>query len=204
MVRRVLFLSSLYLILWSCGSSRKETQRVITIPDKWVMESDTLFAYNQGVLYYQQRPFSGWQYSVYSTGDTAKAVSFYEGREEGFSKSWYSNHKLAEQRFYVKGKKEGRHQAWWENGQPKFAYQFINDEHEGVQRVWAVNGRLVQQFNYQKGHEEGQQQMWFDDGSLRSNYVIKNGRRFGLPGVKNCVSVMENNAYVKPSKKNIL
>jgi len=205
MVRRVLSLSSLCLILWSCGSSPRQTQIAkVTIPDVWVMESDTSFAYNQGVLYFQQRTFSGWQFTLYSNGDTAKIVPFYEGREEGFTKSWYPNHKLAEQRFYEQGKKQGRHQAWWENGQPKFVYQFSNDEHEDVQRVWASNGVLIQKFNYQKGHEEGQQQMWFEDGSLRSNYVIKNGRRFGLPGVKNCVSAIENNAFVNSTKKSIL
>jgi antitoxin component YwqK of YwqJK toxin-antitoxin module len=205
MVRQVLFLSNLWLILWSCSIASNQVQvSKVTIPDFRVMESDTSFVYNQGVLYYQQKPFSGWQYSVYSNGDMAKVIPFYDGREEGYVKNWYPNRMLAEQRFFIKGRKEGKHQAWWENGQPKFVYQFNNDEHEGVQRVWAANGVLVQQFNYLKGHEEGQQQMWFEDGSLRSNYVVKNGRRFGLPGVKSCVSAMKNNTYIKPANKSIL
>ena len=201
MVRRVLFLSNLSLLLWSCGQSHKQTETLkVIIPDVPVLENDTSFAYNQGVLYYQHKPFSGWQYSLFPNGDTVRIVPFYEGREEGYAKSWYPNRLLAEQRLYKKGKKEGQHQAWWDNGQPKFEYQFSNDEHEGVQRVWAANGVLIQKFNYLKGHEEGHQQAWFDDGSLKSNYVVKNGRRFGLPGVKNCVSVMENNTFVKPAK----
>lgn len=205
MVRPVLFLSSLCLVLWSCGSAPTQTQIAkVAIPEVWVTESNHSFTYNQGVLYYQQKPFSGWQYVVYANGDTAKIVPFYEGREEGYAKSWYSNQMLAEQRLYRKGKKEGTHQAWWENGQPKFVYQFSNDEHEGVQQAWAATGILIQQFHYLKGYEEGQQQAWFDDGSLKSNYVIKNGRRFGLPGVKNCVSPMENNSYVEPKRKGIL
>lgn len=202
MARPVLFLSSLCMILWSCNSSPKQSEIAgVTIPDVRVLDTDTAFVYNQGILYYHQRPFSGWQYSVYSDGDTAKLVPFYEGREEGYAKSWYPDRTLAEQRFYAKGKKEATHQAWWENGKTKFVYKFINDEHEGIQQAWAANGVLIQQFNYLKGHEEGQQKAWFEDGSLKSNYVIKNGRRFGLPGVKNCVSALVNNTFVKPKRK---
>ncbi|MBA4853106.1 toxin-antitoxin system YwqK family antitoxin [Emticicia sp. BO119] len=202
MARRVLFLSSLYLLLGSCNPTTSQFQTAqIAIPDSYVLENDAAFAHNQGVLYYWQKPFSGWQYSLYANGDTARVIPFYEGREEGYSKTWYPDRILAEQRFYVKGRKEGLHQAWWENGQLKFIYQFNNDEHEGVQQAWAINGKLIQQFNYLKGHEEGHQQAWFDDGTLKSNYVIKNGRRFGLPGVKNCMSELENNTFIKPKRK---
>lgn len=202
MARRVLFLSSLCLVVWACNSSPKQIGKAkVTIPDIRVIDADTAFTYHQGVLYYHQKPFSGWQYAVYPDGDTAKAIPFYEGREEGYAKSWYPDGRLAEQRFYAKGKKEATHQAWWENGKAKFTYHFRNDEHEGVQQAWAVNGVLIQQFNYMKGHEEGTQQAWFEDGTLKSNYVIRNGRRYGLPGVKNCVSAMENNVYVKPKRK---
>jgi hypothetical protein len=35
----------------------------------------------------------------------------------------------------------------------------------------------------------GQQRMWWPDGTLRANYVVRDGRRYGLLGAKGCVSV---------------
>ena len=33
------------------------------------------------------------------------------------------------------------------------------------------------------------QQFWYNDGEIKSNYIIKNKRRYGLLGTKNCVNV---------------
>ena len=193
MARQVLFLSNFCFILFACQPSK--TQIPTTERRLWVLENDAAFTHNQGVLLYQNKPFSGNQYAMYADGDTAKIASFFVGKEQGWSKIWFERGILAEQRYYEKGKKEGEHKAWWADGKPKFLYHFKNDEHNGIQQDWHANGQLAETFNYLNGHEEGQQQMWFDDGSLKANYVIKDGRRFGLPGVKNCVSVMENNTF---------
>ena len=189
MARQVLFLSSICLILVACQS--KNIQETLLK----VHESDAAFSRNQGQLFYMNQLFSGIQFAVFTNGDTARITHFKEGKEQGSSKVWYENGQLAEQRFYNKGKKEGIHRAWWLDGKPRFEYHFKNDEHHEVQRDWFPNGRLAEVFHYQNGHEEGPQQMWFDDGTLKANYVIKDGRRYGLPGVKNCVSVVENNIF---------
>ena len=202
MVRLALCLSSCLMLCSACTLPDKQTQTsAMAIPEVWVVANDQAFTHNQGILLYNNHPFSGWQYLLYASGDTAKVIPFYAGKEEGWSKNWYPNKALAEQRFYRTGKKENEHKAWWEDGKPKFLYHFSNDEHEGIQQIWAANGTLVQTFHYVKGHEEGHQQAWFEDGTLKSNYVIKAGRRFGLPGVKNCESVIENNTFVKPKRK---
>ena len=41
---------------------------------------------------------------------------------------------------------------------------------------------------YVDGKEAGAQRMWNEDGTLRANYVIKEGRRFGLLGSKPCAT----------------
>jgi antitoxin component YwqK of YwqJK toxin-antitoxin module len=189
MARQVLFLINICCILFACQFSK--TQNSVN----WVLENDASFSHNQGILLYKDKPFSGNRYAMYANGDTAKVAFFLAGKEEGWSKTWYEGGNLAEQRFYLKGKKEGEHKAWWADGKPRFVYHFKNDEHDGIQQDWHANGQLAEIFNYRNGHEEGHQQMWFDDGSLKANYVIHDGRRFGLPGVKNCVSVMENNTF---------
>lgn len=43
-------------------------------------------------------------------------------------------------------------------------------------------------FNYNsQGQPEGKQKMWFANGQVKSNYVMKNGRRFGFLGAKGCM-----------------
>jgi antitoxin component YwqK of YwqJK toxin-antitoxin module len=51
---------------------------------------------------------------------------------------------------------------------------------------------LVKQMNYLKGHEEGPQKWWYDNGKIKANYIIQDGRRFGLLGTKNCINVTDS------------
>jgi antitoxin component YwqK of YwqJK toxin-antitoxin module len=46
----------------------------------------------------------------------------------------------------------------------------------------------IKDFNYKKGYENGSQRMWWSDGKIRANYVIKNGKKYGLLGYKICVN----------------
>lgn len=190
MARQALFLSSIFLLIASCKQAAE-----INTPLIKVKANAAAFSHNQGVLLYENKPFSGIQYLLFANQDTTKVVTYIEGKEQGWSKIWYQNGRLAEERYYEKGKKENIHRAWWPDGKLRFEYHFKNDEHHGQQKDWFPNGKLAEVFNYLNGNEEGRQQMWFDDGSLKANYVIKKGRRFGLPGIKNCISVVENNTF---------
>jgi antitoxin component YwqK of YwqJK toxin-antitoxin module len=190
MARQALFLSSIFLLIAACKQATK-----INTPLIKVKANAAAFSHNQGVLLYENKPFTGIQYLLFANQDTTKVSTYIEGKEQGWSKIWYQDGRLAEERYYEKGKKENTHRAWWPDGKLRFEYNFKNDEHHGEQKDWFPDGKLAEIFHYVNGHEEGQQQMWFDDGSLKANYVIKEGRRFGLPGIKNCISVEENNTF---------
>ena len=71
-------------------------------------------------------------------------------------------------------------------------YVFVNDEYEGTCREWSSDGLLVKEMNYLKGHEEGSQRWWYDNGKIKANYIIKQGRRYGLLGTKNCMNVSDS------------
>jgi antitoxin component YwqK of YwqJK toxin-antitoxin module len=190
MARQALFLSSIFLMLTACQKVTKTNSLVIKVE-----VNATAFSLKQGVLLYENNPFSGVQYLLFANQDTAKASTYIAGKEQGWSKIWYEDGRLAEERYYEKGKKENTHRSWWPDGKIRFEYHFKNGEHHGQQKDWFPDGKLAEVFNYVNGHEEGQQQMWFNDGSLKANYVIKEGRRYGLPGVKSCISVVENNTF---------
>ena len=114
--------------------------------------------------------------------------SYFNGVEEGAQKKWYANKQLAEERFYINGKKEGIHKGWWPDGKPKFIFDVANDEYSGEFKEWYSSGLLGKQFHYNNGQEEGSERLWWDNGTVRANYVIRNGKKYGLIGLKTCVN----------------
>ena len=98
----------------------------------------------------------------------------------------YSNGAVWQVRTYRDGKEEGIHRGWWPNGSQKFEYHYRNGLSEGSQREWFEDGAPFTEFNYLAGHESGLQRMWTPYGKLRANYVVKDGRRYGLIGAMGC------------------
>ncbi len=152
----------------------------------------------EGVLQIQGIPFSGEIFGMQENNiDTAFISHYLNGLEDGEWKKFYVGGRLHEQRFYAHGKKVGNLKTWWDNGRLQMHYTFEKDEYEGACREWNPQGVLVRELNYHHGHEEGTQRQWYDNGTVRSNYIIKNGRRFGLLGTKNCVNVADSIAFDK-------
>ena len=126
------------------------------------------------------------------TTDTLEVRSYIQGTEHGRWLKFYSRGQLMEERFFDHGKKVDTLRIWWPNGVLQAQIPFNNDEYEGETVEWNQAGQMIRRMHHQQGHEEGAQQQWYDDGSVRSNYVIKNGRRYGLLGTKNCVNVADS------------
>jgi antitoxin component YwqK of YwqJK toxin-antitoxin module len=99
-------------------------------------------------------------------------------------------------RYSENGWKEGEHTGWFENGQKQFVYHFTNDMFDGNQKEWLSNGTLYSDLNYEKGEESGSQRIWYTNGRIKTNYIIKNNRRYGLLGTKNCVNSSDS-VFVK-------
>ena len=64
----------------------------------------------------------------------------------------------------------------------------INDKYEGEFKEWYSSGLLGKDFHYVKGQEEGSQRLWWDNGTVRANYVIRDGKKYGLIGMKLCTN----------------
>ena len=161
-------------------------KKIKPVPNISVVSADSGFNFHQDTLFYLGNKFSGHVYTLYPNGDSLFSGAFLNGKEEGIFKKWYPNGQLVESRIYIDGTKEGFHQGWWENGTKKFEYHFLNAEHDGELKEWMETGQPYRFFHYVKGYEEGSQKMWWSNGSIRANYVIKNGKRYGLLGLKIC------------------
>lgn len=155
-------------------------------PAIYTLASDPGFRFSQDTLYLNSKKYSGKQFMVYPSKDTAYIKCYLNGLLEGEQKQWYPNGVLGEKRLYVSNRKEGLHEGWWDSNKPKYSYEFYNDEFEGQVLEWYESGQLFKKFHYNAGHEEGSERLWYEDGSVRANYVIKKGKKYGLIGIKLC------------------
>jgi antitoxin component YwqK of YwqJK toxin-antitoxin module len=127
-----------------------------------------------------------------NSNDTASVIFHLNGLEHGEWRKYYPGGQLMGKRYFNKGVKVGVMKNWWENGQLQSEYHFNNGEYDGTCREWNAEGLLIREMNYENGYEQGSQKQWYDNGSYRSNYVIRDGRRYGLLGTKNCVNVSDS------------
>jgi len=180
-----------FMLLHGC-SNKPGSGGKTPIPHVFIDAADPVLRRSEGMLWLGQTPFSGWQYQLYDTGDTALLASFYDGRECGASRYWYPNKRLKEIRQYSNGRKTGEHKGWWENGQLKFIYHFSNDEYEGAVQEWYPNGQQYRSMHYHQGKEEGMQQIWRPNGTLHANYDVVDGRNYGLTGTMHCKNTFKD------------
>ncbi|MBE9462396.1 toxin-antitoxin system YwqK family antitoxin [Dyadobacter subterraneus] len=150
------------------------------------------FNHINGRIFFNKEPFTGSIYTLFPSGDTAEISEFSNGKEDGICIKFYSDGRIREKRQFDHGQKTGLYQAWWENSKEKLLYRFENDEYEGICQEWNREGKLIKEMNYRRGHEEGQQKLFYDNGKVRANYIVMNGRRYGLLGTKNCVNVSDS------------
>ncbi|HEY0262855.1 MAG TPA: hypothetical protein VGB95_07495 [Chitinophagales bacterium] len=146
-----------------------------------------------GIFMNGQKPFTGITFSLFpNTSDTAQISCFKNGKENGLWQQFYANGKKKQQRYFLDGIKVKTDSAWWENGQLQFVCKFENGEYEGELKEWNAQGVLIREMHYKKGYEEGAQKQFYDNGKVRSNYIMRNGKRIGLLGTKNCVNVSDS------------
>jgi len=188
------------LILGSCYPTFHETSKEIriakTLPNQIKLIQDSNLKFHQDTLYDCSKPYSGHLIMLNSKKDTLILKGFFNGLEEGYQKSWYPNKKPKEVRYYINGKKEGWQQGYWPDGKPRFQFRMVNDLYEGEFKEWNSSGFLYKDFHYIHGKEEGSEKLWWDNGIIRANYVMENGKRYGLLGTKIC-----KNPYDSVNKK---
>ena len=187
------------LFLSACDSNSKVSQNnkleikpqnivAASVPTVFKPSADKGFTLNQDTIFFNNSKYSGFVYTLYNEKDTMQLAGFLNGLEEGVQKKWYPNKQIASVRMYHAGKKIGKHLGFWENGQPQFEFYFEDGEHHGIAKEWYQNGQPYRTFHYEHGYEQGSQKMWWENGIIRANYVIKNGRRYGLIGLKLCMN----------------
>lgn len=157
---------------------------------KHVLKDDKELKIENGILLYQENVFSGDVVAYTSKDIISYSCLYVNGKKQGEEKKWYTDGTLKMERYYDNGVKTRTHRGWWRNGNVKFVYQFNNKgQHDGIAYDYFIDGSPYRLFHYRKGKEEGSQKLYKPNGNIRANYVVVNGERFGLIGLKTCDAV---------------
>lgn len=182
------------LLTFICGcSGNKAIKNGARIPEIYTLKSSAKVSIENGIVFFDKKQYDGFLYELRpNSTDTASVEGFLNGALHGTCKKWYPDGQLAEERVYIQGEKNGKQVSYWENGLKRFEFTAKNDTYEGELKEWNTSGKLIHLANYVNGQEEGIQKMWYDNGKIRANYVILDGKRYGLLGTKNCINVSDS------------
>jgi len=159
-----------------------------TIPTYYLTSNDDRLKLVRDTMFLDGSYYTGFYLGFHPSGDTAIIRGFYNRVPEGRQVVWNEQGVPVSSAFYINGKKEGLQQTWWPNKTPQLRYSTSDNDYEGEFLEWNSAGVLIKQFNYLKGQESGHQRLWWDNGTVRANYVIRNGRKYGLIGLKICAN----------------
>lgn len=181
------FLLLTLISLACCTPSVDHKQRVVP---KVTFETTEQPISRQGALVLNNgTPLSGYMVKHYEDGQLKSKVGYINGLKEGPAFEYYADGTMKESRNYASNRKHGQHLGWWPNGSQKFDYTFENGLQQGQSLEWFESGQMLRVNTYVNGKEDGPQKMWEMDGKIRANYVVREGHRYGLIGLKNCKSV---------------
>lgn len=78
-------------------------------------------------------------------------------------------------------------QEFWPNGKVRRSFDLAGGVRHGEYRTFTIDGKPYELKHFVRGREDGLQQAWDDRGQLYLNYVMKDGRRYGLVNAKPCL-----------------
>jgi antitoxin component YwqK of YwqJK toxin-antitoxin module len=195
-MKRIIYITAIALLAFSCHKKKIDfagSQNKIVIPNVRISTSDHRISTKNDTVFLNENKFSGYLFAMNPENiDTVALSSYINGVLEGTSKKWYDDGGIQEVRIYSNGRKNGPQVSFWPNGNKKFEFIAKDDVYEGEMKEWNYNGTLFHLANFKNGQEFGTQKLWYDNGKIRANYVMINGKRYGLLGTKNCTNVSDS------------
>ena len=146
---------SIYYIIKIILSSCSEELQIVN-------SDDSMLTKEKGILYYNNKPFSGMITDSYRDGI------------------------LRSKQSYMLGKRHGRYLEWYPNGQKRYSKKYSKGIQNGEQKEWYSNGTLSRKMQFYEGRQEGKQIGWKENGDLRFKYTYINGKRYGFMGTSLC------------------
>jgi len=145
----------------------------------------------EGLVYYQNEPFTGLSLDYYPDGTKSTTIEYLGGKRQGIYRKWFENGALSFEANYQSGKRDGTSKTWWSNGNLRTISNHKMGVPHGIQKQWYQSGAKFKHIELNHGIEEGLQQSWRENGKIYNNYEAKNGRIFGLKRANLCYELEE-------------
>jgi len=76
---------------------------------------------------------------------------------------------------------------FWPNGKLRRSFDLQDGVRDGEYRTFTIDGKPYELKHFVRGRENGLQQAWDERGQLYLNYVVRDGRRYGMVNAKPCL-----------------
>ncbi|WP_235904666.1 toxin-antitoxin system YwqK family antitoxin [Patiriisocius marinus] len=166
------------------GSSTSEILNTETLAE--ISISQLTLHPNEGLLYQNEKPFTGIAVSKYPNGIPSEKVTYLNGIKNGLQTKWFADGIKSFETTYTNGKRNGTSTTWWKNGKLRSQGSYTNGIAQGTHEQWYISGAPFKKLSLVNGKEEGLQQSWRENGKIYNNYEAKNGRIFGLKRANLC------------------
>ena len=161
---------------------------------------DTAFQIKNGLAFHRQKMFNGSTVEYYSSDNLKLSVAYAGGLEQGYTHAFYESGQPEYERNYNQGEKDGIHTGWWANGNKRFEYHFAKGVYNGDFTEWYEDGKTAKIIQYKDGKETAGKG-WRNNGKPYMNFIVKDGRRYGLVNAQLCYSVKnEKGEFVESVK----
>lgn len=169
----------------------------IVIPNDTIVSTDSLLQIRNGIYYVKGQLFSGYVQFFHGNGVVKAVQSVHEGKQEGWAYEYFENGKQLSKRYYHLGEKDSVHTGWWDNGNTRFVYHFKNGVYNGSFEEYYYTGKPLKKISYYNGNDSFGTG-WRENGKIFMNYIMKDGRRYGVMNAQPCYSLKnERGEYVK-------
>ena len=186
------FLFIILLFLFGCDSPESHFSVAGTGKAIIINANDPSLHFQNGYRYYKGKLFSGIIEEHFKDQTVQQSTQYENGKENGWSQTFFTGGKIAEKRFYLNGEKDSAHTGWWPNGNRRFEYHFSNGIYNGDYKEWYESGKLLKHVHYVNGVDSWGKG-WRENGKIYMNFVMKEGRRYGLNNSNLCYTVKKGN-----------
>ena len=173
------------LLFYGCVHQKFDS---IQAPVQIVESTDTSLHFSQGYWVRRNAVLTGLIISRYPDSSLQMTTPYVGGKEEGWKYSYYPGNILAEKRYFHQGEKDSVHYGWWPNKNKRFVYHFSKGTYNGDFTEWYERGNPYRHIHYTKGVEDWAKG-WRENGKLYMNFIVKNGRKYGIENSNLCYTV---------------
>lgn len=184
-MKRFIQISLLLLYLFGCRDEDFQPQEI-------VLSSDPLLSRVDSTYLYRNKAFTGRIIKSMNERENGFEIDVKDGRCHGQFLELYRDSTIRSNLHYIEGVLAGQQEGYHDNGQLSYHYKMTNGLLEGDYLEYYPNGNLQIHRVYKK-NKIVKEKIYDIDKSIIANYVVKNGRTYGLIGSSSCISVINEN-----------